>query len=62
MILTNDPRQLDLAGPADHAGHAQQGANQPLRPSRPQEPCDIGLFGDGARQVDLEDLIAAARR
>jgi hypothetical protein len=24
---------------------------------RPQEPSDIGLFGDGARQRDLEDLL-----
>lgn len=31
-------------------------AARPLRPSKPQEPCDIGLFGDDAHQLDLVDF------
>jgi hypothetical protein len=27
----------------------------------PQRPCDFGLFGDDAAQIDLEDVIARMR-
>jgi|GEM_PF-2100928 len=58
MILTDDPRQLDLAGnPPRRDGIAHERAKQPLRPVRPQQPCDVGLFGDSPAQIDLEDLI-----
>lgn len=36
---------------------AKRKAREPLRPRKPQLPCDVGLFGDDADQVDLMDLI-----
>lgn len=52
------PGQLDLpdTGP-NLAGLAKLRAAAPMRPDQPQKPCDIGLFSDDARQIDLEDLI-----
>lgn len=35
---------------------AQRRAAAPLKPRKPQEACDIGLFGDSAAQIDLIDL------
>lgn len=32
-------------------------AAQPLRPSKPQEPCDVGLFSDDSKQIDLIDMV-----
>jgi hypothetical protein len=29
-----------------------------LKPAKPQEPCDHGLFGDEARQLALTELVA----
>lgn len=29
----------------------------PLKPKAPQEPCDIGLFSDSAKQIDLMDCL-----
>jgi hypothetical protein len=53
-----DKHQADMPGTApDRAGLARKLANAPLRPSRPQEPCDQGLFGDGPAQIDLIDYI-----
>jgi hypothetical protein len=49
--------QLELRGTGeDLAGLAQIKANAPLRPSKPQQACDDGLFGDDARQSDLIQL------
>lgn len=45
-----------LAKP-DVAGMLQRKAELPLKPSKPQEACDIGLFGDEAKQIDLLDLL-----
>jgi hypothetical protein len=57
MILTNDPRQMDFAqAPQDPAALAKQLAAAPLRPRKPQNPCDIGLFSDEADQLDLAGL------
>lgn len=57
MILTNDPRQMDFAQtPKDSAGLAKQLAAAPLRPRKPQNPCDIGLFSDEADQLDIAGL------
>lgn len=42
----------------DAAGLARRLAAAPLKPSAPQEPCDVGLFGDGVKQLDLVDLVA----
>jgi hypothetical protein len=34
-------------------GAAARHAGAPLKPAAPQEACDVGLFGDGARQQTL---------
>ncbi len=49
------PSQIDLAGTAhDRDGLARKLAQQPLRPSKPQAPADVGLFSDAsARVVDF---------
>jgi hypothetical protein len=50
--------QLSLAG----CGHApvrlllQRQADATLRPGKPQQPCDLGLFSDDAAQADLVDM------
>jgi hypothetical protein len=36
---------------------AERAAAKPLRPTKPQEPCDVGLFSDDPRQIDLEDFL-----
>jgi hypothetical protein len=57
MIVTNDPRQMQLPQSAeDPAGRAKLLAAAPLRPRKPQNPCDIGLFSDEADQLDLAGL------
>lgn len=38
------------------AEHAKRKAAAPLKPSAIQEPCDIGLFSDDAKQMDLINL------
>jgi hypothetical protein len=51
-------RNLSLAGmPADTAGMLQQKADAPLRPSKPQLPADVGLFGDDHLQLDLVEML-----
>jgi hypothetical protein len=39
------------------AGLARKLASEPLRAAKPQAACDVGLFSDDARQIDLEDLL-----
>lgn len=57
MILTNDPRQMDLPQTAsDEAGLVKLLAAAPLRPRKPQNPCDHGLFSDEADQLELASL------
>jgi hypothetical protein len=48
------PGQLEIAGTAKSA-HGF--ANQSLRPSKPQKPCDHGLFSDDAAQLDLVEML-----
>jgi hypothetical protein len=57
MILTTDPRQMDLAQ-TDHdtVGLAKRLAAAPLRPRRAQLPADHGLFSDEAAQLDLVEV------
>jgi hypothetical protein len=31
-------------------------ARAPLRPKKPQEPCDVGLFSDDHLQLDLVEM------
>lgn len=57
MQSRSDNRQTSLPGTgADLAGLARLKAAAPLKPKKTQEPCDVGLFGDSARQTDLVDL------
>lgn len=58
MILTDDPRQMDLAQTApDMAGLAKRLAAAPLRPRKAQAPaCDLPLFSDDAAQIDLVEV------
>lgn len=57
MIRTDDKRQMDLPQTEhDPAGLAKQLAAAPLKPRKPQVPCDTGLFGDAAAQLDLVDM------
>jgi hypothetical protein len=52
------PGQLQLPDTAeDKAGQVKRLAGKPLRPTKEQKPCDLGLFSDDARQVDLEDYL-----
>lgn len=49
--------QLRIDGTApDPAGLAKRLAAAPMRPSKPQAPCDVGLFSDDADQLDLVEM------
>jgi hypothetical protein len=55
--------QVELPGcEPDLAGALQRKADSPLKPSRPQEPCDVGLFSDHSKQVDLVDRLRKTLR
>jgi hypothetical protein len=41
----------------DRTGLAMKRAAEPLRPSKPQKPMDIGLFSDEASQLDLVEML-----
>jgi hypothetical protein len=57
MIMTNDPRQMNLPQTAkDQAGLVKLLAAQLLRARKAQAPCDVGLFSDEADQLDLASL------
>lgn len=48
------PGQLTLPNyTTDLSELSRKRASEPLRPSKPQEPCDVGLFSDNAAQLDL---------
>jgi hypothetical protein len=50
--------QIELPGcKPDLAGALQRKADAPLKPAMPQEPCDVGLFGDDANQTDLFEAL-----
>ena len=50
--------QIDLPGcEPDQAGALQRKADAPLKPRKPQEPCDLGLFSDENKQADLIDQL-----
>lgn len=52
--MSRSDRQFGLPGtPADVAGLLRQKAAAPIKPRKPQVPCDIGLFSDDADQLDL---------
>jgi hypothetical protein len=51
-------RQTAIPGTgADIAGALQRKANAPIKPRKPQAPCDIGLFSDDADQLDLVEML-----
>jgi hypothetical protein len=55
--------QTSLPGTSpDLAGTAQRKADAPLKPKKPQEPCDLGMFSDSPRQLDLMTLVNATRK
>jgi len=41
----------------DRRGQARRKAAAPLKPSKSQLPCDIGLFIDEALQLDLVEIL-----
>jgi hypothetical protein len=50
-------RQMAMPGTApDVAGLLRQKAAAPIKPAKPQKPCDIGLFSDEADQIDLVEM------
>lgn len=46
---------------ARRRGRLMRLAYAPLRPTKPQEACDVGLFSDNARQLDLVDVLRARK-
>lgn len=61
-MIEHLPGQQDLPGcePAPMKARVGRQAAAPLKPSKAQKPCDQGLFGDQAAQVDLLDLVNSA--
>lgn len=53
------PQQLDHGlGQDAERDRARRKAAEPLRPSVPQKPLDVGLFDGGkVGQIDIEDLL-----
>jgi hypothetical protein len=59
MRKTIEDKLDDLLGRptrAEYARSFQRKADAPLRPRKPQEMCDHGLFGDESQQTDLVDM------
>ena len=55
--------QVELFGcEPDLSGALQRRADALLKASKPQEPCDVGLFSDESKQVDLVDMLRKALR
>lgn len=55
--LSDLPGQLAIPSTEPHLGAAlQRQAEAPMKPSKPQSPCDHGLFGDDRNQLDLVTL------
>jgi hypothetical protein len=48
-------RQGDMPGMGadDVGGLLRLKATAAIKPAAPQKPCDVGLFGDDARQLDF---------
>jgi hypothetical protein len=54
MAKFRSDRQSEMAGTsADIAGLLRLKAAAPIKPRKPQQPCDVGLFSDEADQLDL---------
>jgi hypothetical protein len=49
--------QKEIVGTeADIAGLIKIKAAAPIKPAKPQKPCDVGLFSDEADQLDLCEM------
>lgn len=47
-------KQSGLPGTSpDVGGLLRRKAAAPIKPAKPQKPCDVGLFSDDADQLDL---------
>lgn len=60
MTIDNTPQGLQHVLPGaghDLAGLARKRASEPLKASKPQLPCDVGLFGDEHLQLDLVEML-----
>ena len=56
-MRSNLPGQIDIPGTSVEAkGQIRLRAATPLRPNKPQLPCDLGLFSDDADQMDLIEM------
>lgn len=51
------PQHVLPGAERDSAGLARKLASEPLKPSKPQLPCDVGLFGDDHLQLDLVEML-----
>lgn len=52
------PGQMELPRTEERPAElAKLKAAAPLKPGKPQRPCDHGLFSDAAAQIDLVDMI-----
>lgn len=56
MTLDHTPIGLQQVLPGaerDTAALAKKLASEPLKPGKPQLPCDEGLFGDAHKQMEM---------
>jgi len=52
------PGQLDIPQTEERVAElARLKAAAPMRPAKPQKPCDVGLFSDDADQTDLIEML-----
>ena len=52
------PGQMELPQTEERkADLAKRRAAESLKPQTAQKPCDIGLFSNAPKQIDLEDLL-----
>lgn len=56
-MRTDLPGQLDMPQTEERLAElAKAKAAAPMRPDKPQKPCDVGLFSDEADQMDLIEM------
>jgi hypothetical protein len=56
-MRSNLPGQLDMPQTETRLAElAKAKAAAPMRPAKPQKPCDVGLFSDEADQMDLIEM------
>ena len=54
MAIPSPSKQAEMPGTApDVGGLLRLKAAAPIKPGKPQQPCDHGLFSDEADQLDL---------